>query len=54
MAKKEKTQLQKDLQVQKCVQEIAKVLKKYGCEMEPIGTLRNNSIELGLNVFVKK
>lgn len=54
MAKqKTETQQTKDLRAKKCFDDIAKVLKKYNCEIEPIGTIRNKSIELGLNIIAK-
>lgn len=50
---KEETPEQKNERAKVCLEEISKVLKKYNCDMEPVGTITTKGIELGLNINAK-
>lgn len=50
----EETEEQKDSRARLCLEEIAKVLIKHNCEIEPVGTISaKKGIELGFNINAK-
>lgn len=53
MIKELKTQQEKDERAKKCLEDINKILKKHNCSLEPVGTINNQGIQLGLNITAK-